>query len=191
MQGIEIELLSETSPFLFQCSRFSTAVANAADLLEDMNGSSKLLTGVTTYVRANAKISIFVLKITQGLIKLMQGKFFFDPITAFKVWEQSPKGSYFELALEWIENVNSLKLAGTLALMSSSPIASGMLQLESMKGVLIEKPIEIEALRGLPSFAYEGPLVDQGVAALRRVASMVVTFFGRRSRSMASRFTHR
>ena len=63
----------------------------------------------------------------------MQGKFFFDPITAFKVWEQSPKGSYFELGLEWIENVNSLKLAGTLALTNSSPVASGMLQLESMK----------------------------------------------------------
>ena len=79
-----IELLSETSPFFLQCSRFLTAVANAADLLEDMHGLSKLLKGATTHMRANAKISILVLKITQGLIKLTQGKFFFDPIAAFK-----------------------------------------------------------------------------------------------------------
>ena len=72
-----IELFSESSEFSLRCSKLMTALANAATLLDD--SSSKLLTGASAHVRANAKSSAFVLKITQGLIKLMGGQVLHRP----------------------------------------------------------------------------------------------------------------
>jgi hypothetical protein len=167
-----------------------TALANAAKLLDGMNGIDKLLTGASAHVRANAASSAFVLKITQGLIKLMEGKFFVDPIAAFKVWEQSPKDSDFELALEWIENVNSLKSAGTLALMSSSPIARGMLQLESKEGAS-GGLWRYRPFWACPRWLAKGPWLTKLWLLSAEWLPWSWHLSQRRSRSMASRFTPR
>lgn len=52
-----------------------------------------------------------------------------------------------------------------------------MVQLESKEGTAIGRHVSLEAIAGLPTLACEGPLAEQAVVALRKVACLVVTTF--------------